>query len=56
VDINSLKVPRVWRVHIETGNKEEVELLTRDINKCGDKLEINKYKLRNTKLMLYNIP
>jgi len=37
VGINSLKVLRDGRVQIETGSKEEIEILTRDINdKCGD--------------------
>ena len=54
--INSLKVLRDGRVQIETGNKEKIEILTRDINKCGDKLEVNIHKLRNPRIVIYNIP
>ena len=57
VGINSLKVLRDRRVQIETGSKEEIEILTRDINdKCGDNLEVNTHKLRNPRLVIYNIP
>jgi len=57
VGINSLKVLRDGRVQIETGSKEEIEILTRDINdNCGDKLEVNIPKLRNPRLVIYNIP
>jgi hypothetical protein len=48
VGINSLKILRDGRVQIETGSREEIETLTRDIDdKCGDKLEVNVHKLRN---------
>ena len=44
-------------MQIETGSKEEIETLTRDINdKCGDKLEVNIHNLRNPRLVIYNIP
>jgi len=57
VGINYLKVLRDGRVQIETGNKEEIEIMTRDINdKCGDNLEVNTHKLRNPRLVIYNIP
>jgi len=55
--INSLKVLTDRMVQIETGSKEEIEILTRDINdKCGDKLEVNIHKLRNPRQVIYNIP
>lgn len=42
VGINSLKSLRDGRVLIETGSKEEVETLTRDINeKCREKMVAN---------------
>jgi hypothetical protein len=56
VGINSLKPLRDGRVLIETGSKEQVEILTRDINeKCGEKLVAN-IRLRNPRLVIYNIP
>lgn len=55
--INSLKILRDGRVQIETGSKEEIKTLTRDINdKCRDKLEVNVHKLRNPRLVIYSIP
>ena len=44
-------------MQIETGSKEEIETLQRDINaKCGDKVTVNVHKLRNSRLVIYNIP
>jgi hypothetical protein len=55
--INPLQILRDGRVQIETGSSEEIETLTKDINdKCGDKLEVNIHKLRNPRLVIYNIP
>ena len=40
VGINSLKSLKNGRVQIETSSKEEIEILTTDINeKCGGELE-----------------
>lgn len=57
VGLNSLKSLRDGRVQIETGSKEEVEILMRDINeKCEEKLEASIHRLRNPRLVIYNIP
>ena len=57
VGMNSLKILRDGRVQIKTGSYEVNETPTRDINdKCGDKLEVNVHKLRNPRLVIYNIP
>jgi hypothetical protein len=57
VGINSLRTLRDGRVEIETGSKQEIEIITRDINdKCGDKLEVNIHRLKNPRLVIYNIP
>jgi hypothetical protein len=57
VGISTLKTLRDGRVQIETGSKEEIETLQRDINaKCGDKVTVNVHKLRNPRLVIYNIP
>ena len=56
VGINYLKSLKNVRVEIETSSKEEIEILTTDINeKCGE-LEANVHKLRNHNLVIYNIP
>jgi hypothetical protein len=48
---------RDGRVQIETGSKEEIDSLQRDINdKCGDNVIVNVHKLRNPRLVIYNIP
>jgi len=42
VGINSIKTLKNGKVQIETGNKEDIEILTNDIHKkCGDKLEVS---------------
>ena len=57
VGISTLKTLRDWRVQIETGSKEEIDTLQKDINdKCGDKVTVNVHKLRNPRLVIYNIP
>jgi hypothetical protein len=44
-------------VQIEAGNKEDIEILTKDIHeKCRDKLEVIVHRLRNPRLVIYNIP
>jgi len=48
VGINTLKTLRDGRVLMETGSKEEVEVLKKNINeRCGGKLEVNENRLRN---------
>ena len=55
--INSLKSLRIGKVQIEAGNKEDIDILTKDIHeKFGDKLEVSVQKLRNPRLVIYNIP
>jgi hypothetical protein len=57
VGIKAIKALRNGRVQIETGSKEEIEILTQDINeKCGQNLEAHVHKLRNPRLVIYNIP
>ena len=57
VGINVLKSLRNGRIQIETGSKEETEILTKDINeKCEGKLEAKVHTLRKPKLVIYNIP
>jgi hypothetical protein len=57
VGINNFKALRNWKILIETNTKEEMETLGKDINtKCGDKLETHIRKLRNPRLVVYNIP
>jgi hypothetical protein len=57
VGINALKTLRNGMVQIEAQNKEDVEKLTKDIKeKCGDKLTVSVRKLRNPRLVIYDIP
>ena len=57
VGICALKSLRDGRVIMETKSKEDQELLYTNINeKCCQILEANKQKLRNPKLVIYNIP
>ena len=57
VGIKSIKSLRNGRVQIETGSKEEVEKLTKDINdKCGQSLQAQAHRRRNPRLVIYNIP
>jgi hypothetical protein len=43
-------------VLIETNSKEEIEALENDINaKCQEKLEASAHKLRNPRLVIFNI-
>jgi hypothetical protein len=42
---------------IETNNKEEIEVLDKGINaKCEGQLKANIHKLRNPRLVIFNIP
>jgi hypothetical protein len=57
VGIDSLKSLRNGKVQIEAGNKEDIEKLTRNIHeKCGDILQVIVHRLRNPRLVIYNIP
>ena len=54
--INTFKSLKNGKVYIETNSKEEIEALLKVIYvKCGDKLEANIHKLRNTRLVIINI-
>jgi len=56
VGINALKTLRNGKVQIEAQNKD-IDKLTKDINeKCGDKLTVSVRKLRNPRLVIYDIP
>jgi hypothetical protein len=57
VGINSLKTLRNGRIQIETISKEEIEILTKNINeKFKGKLEAKLHTLRSPKLVIYNVP
>jgi hypothetical protein len=57
VGINSLKTLRNGKVQIETCNKEDIKILTNNIHdKCGDKLKVLVQKLRNPRMVIYNVP
>jgi hypothetical protein len=57
VGINSLKTLRNGKVLIAAGNKEDIEILTNDIHEeCGDKLEVIVHRLRNPRMVIYNVP
>lgn len=57
VGINTFKSLRDGQVLIETSSKEELESLRTSItSKCGDQLEVNTPKLRNPRLIIYNVP
>jgi hypothetical protein len=56
VGINSLKTLRNGKIQIEVQNKEDINKLSKDINeKCGDKLTVSVRKLRNPRLVIYDI-
>ena len=57
VGINSFKSLREGRVLIQTSSKEDLEKLRSSItNKCGEHVEVHMPKLRNPRLIIYNIP
>ena len=57
IGINTFKSLKNGQVLIETNSKEEQEALEKDINaKCEGKLEANAHKLRNPRLVIFNIP
>ena len=57
VGINSLKTLRNGTIRIETGSKEDIDILTKDINeKCEGILEAKLHTLRRPKLVIYNVP
>ena len=57
VGINSLKTLRNGTIQIETGSKEEIDILMKDINeKCEGILEAKLHTLRRPKLVIYNVP
>jgi hypothetical protein len=57
VGVKSYKSLKDGRVLIETGTSEESNLHTSSIrDKCGDELEVTAPKLRNPRMVIYNIP
>ena len=57
VGINTFKALRDGRILIEAGSKEEIERISTSITeKCGKELETKVQKLRNPRLVIYNIP
>jgi len=57
VGINTFKSLKNGKVIIETNSKEEIKVLEKDINsKCEGQLEANIHKLRNPRLVIFNIP
>jgi hypothetical protein len=57
VGITSMKLLREGRVMIQANSKNEIETLGEEIGgKCREGLEVNVQKLRNTRLVLLNIP
>jgi hypothetical protein len=55
--ITPLKLLRDGRVMIQASSKNEIETVGDKIGeKCGEELEVNIKKLRNTRLVLLNIP
>ena len=57
VGVKSFKSLKDGRVLIETGTPEEVNLLSSSIReKCGNELEVTVPKLRNPRMVIYNVP
>jgi hypothetical protein len=57
VGINTLKTLKIGKAFIKTNSKEEIEILEKDINaKYEGQLEANIHKLRNPRLLIFNIP
>ena len=57
IGITTFKVLRNGRLLIEPQNKMEIDALSKTINEmCGEELETSTPKLRNPRLIIYNIP
>jgi len=57
VGVKSFKSLKDGRVLIETGTSEEANLLSSSIrDKCGNDLEVIVPKLRNPRMVIYNVP
>jgi len=57
VGVKSFKSLKDGRVLIETGVSEEATLLGSSIrDKCGNNLEVTAPKLRNPRMVIYNVP
>jgi len=57
VGVKSFKSLKDGRVLIETGTSEEANLLSSSIrDKCGNDLEVTASKLRNLRMVIYNVP
>ena len=52
-----MKSLRDGRLIIETGSKEEIDILSKQIEEqCGQQMEVNIPKRRNPNIVIYNIP
>ena len=57
VGVNSFKSLKGGRVLIEIGTSEEPNLLSSSMrDKCGNDLEVTASKLRNPRMVIYNVP
>ena len=57
VGVKSFKSLKDGRVLIETGTSEEANLLSSSIrDKCWNDLEVTASKLRNPRMVIYNVP
>jgi len=57
VGVKSFKSLKDGRVLIETGTSEEANLLSSsNRDKCGNDLEVTASKLRNPRMVIYNVP
>ena len=56
VGINSLRQLRDGRLIIETSSEKEIEILGDKIREKCEELDVNIQKLRNPRLVLFNIP
>lgn len=57
VGINSFKALRDGRIIIESRKKEDIEVLSREIeNQCSQQIEVNIPKLRNPNVIIFNVP
>ena len=57
VGINTFKTLRNGKVLIEARSKDDLEILAKGIiDKCGDKLTVSVQKMRNPRLVIYDIP
>ena len=57
VGVNSFKALKDGRIMIESRKKEDIEVLSREIEKqCSQQIEVNIPKLRNPNVIIFNVP